>query len=161
MSPPEEIDFTLNGEPASVRSLPERPLLDVLREDLGLNGTKYGCGEGQCGACSVLIDGKRAFSCRLPVSEVEGKSVRTIEGLAKDGGLHPVQQAFLDESAFQCGYCTCGMVMTAVGLLETNPSPDDGEIGKAMNGNLCRCCGYVKIRAAVAAASKAMKEVAR
>src|SRR5437762_9123684 len=103
--------FTVNGEARSVTTHPERSLLEVLREDLQLTGTKYGCGEGQCGACSVLLDGRRVFSCRTPASRAEGKAVLTIEGLAKGDALHPVQQAFLDEGAFQCGYCTPGMIV--------------------------------------------------
>ncbi|MEZ5329580.1 MAG: (2Fe-2S)-binding protein [Verrucomicrobiales bacterium] len=157
MSTPVTIQFTVNGKPREVLSPPERPLLEVLREDLALTGTKYGCGEMQCGACSVLVDGRRQFSCRMPVSSAAGKAVRTIEGLAKQnagdqGGaesLHPVQQAFLDEAGFQCGYCTCGMIMTAVELLEKTPAPDDAQIAAAMNRNLCRCCAYPNIIAAV------------
>ena len=115
------MNLTVNGQPRTVTTDPDRPLLDVLREDLQLTGTKYGCGESQCGACSVLVDGKRVFSCRTPASRVEGKAVRTIEGLARGDALHPVQQAFLDEGAFQCGYCTPGMIMAAVALLDENP----------------------------------------
>ncbi len=147
------LKFTINGETRTVTTDPDRPLLDVLREDLGLTGTKYGCGETQCGACSVLLDGRRAFSCRTPVSKAEGKHVRTIEGLAKGDRLHPVQQAFLDEGAFQCGFCTGGMIMTAVALLEANPKPTDAEIVEGMNRNVCRCCSYPKILEAVKTAS--------
>src|SRR4051812_23258657 len=143
------ISFTVNGQPTKVTTDPDRPLLDVLREDLQLTGTKYGCGEGQCGACSVLLDGKRVFSCRTPASRAEGKSVLTIEGLAGVDGLHPVQRAFLDEGAFQCGYCTPGMIVAAVALLEANPRPSDGEIAEGMNRNICRCCSYPKILQAV------------
>lgn len=147
------LKFTVNGVPRTVETAPDRPLLDVLREDLELTGTKYGCGEGQCGACSVLVDGKRVFSCRTPASRAEGKAVRTIEGLAKGEMLHPVQQAFVDEGAFQCGYCTPGMIMTAVGLLEANPKPTEAEISEGMNRNICRCCSYTKILHAVSRAS--------
>ncbi|GAA5481627.1 (2Fe-2S)-binding protein [Haloferula sargassicola] len=157
----QDIHFTLNGDPTTVRTDPGRPLLDVLREDLGLTGTKYGCGEGQCGACSVLIGSERAFSCRTPVSAIAGKPVRTIEGLAAKGELHPVQQAFLEEQAFQCGYCTAGMIMTSVGLLERDSSPDEAGITAAMNGNLCRCCGYSEIRDAVKRAAALNSEEAR
>lgn len=156
MSAPVTIQLTVNGERRQVLTPPGRPLLEVLREDLALTGSKYGCGEMQCGACSVLVDGRRQFSCRLPVSAAAEKSVRTIEGLAGAGGggaLHPVQQAFLDEAAFQCGYCTCGMIMTAVELLEGNPSPDDTQITAAMNRNICRCCAYPNILAAIRKAS--------
>lgn len=143
------LKFTVNGEPRAVTTEPDRPLLDVLREDLGLTGTKYGCGEARCGACSVLVDGKRAFSCVTPASSVEGKTVRTIEGLAGAGGLHPVQRAFLDEGASQCGYCTPGMIVAAVGLLEATPTPSDAEIASGMDRNLCRCCNYPSILRAV------------
>ena len=128
-------------------------MLDVLREDLGLTGVKYGCGESRCGACSVLVGGKRVFSCMLPASAAEGKAVVTIEGLAAGGELHPVQRAFLDESAFQCGYCTPGMILAAVALLDEKPNPTDAEIASGMNRNLCRCCSYPKIVEAVRRAS--------
>jgi aerobic-type carbon monoxide dehydrogenase small subunit (CoxS/CutS family) len=135
----------------------------VLREDLGLTGTKYGCGEGDCRACTVLIDGEPATSCKKALSEVAGKVVTTIEGLAKDGGLHPVQQAFLDAGAMQCGYCVPGMVLTAAALLAKSPHPNDEEIVGAMDGNVCRCCNYLNILAAVrlAAGRKERKEDAR
>src|SRR3954453_19405116 len=117
------LTFNVNGQKRTVKTHPDRPLLDVLREDLQLTGAKYGCGEGQCGACSVLVDGKRAFSCRTSASSVNGKSVTTVEGLAAGETLHPVQEAFLAESAFQCGYCTPGMVIAAVALLKQNAKP--------------------------------------
>jgi len=147
-----KINLIVNGRQRTVTTDPERPLLDVLREDLQLTGAKYGCGEGQCGACSVLLDGKRVFSCRTPASRAEGKKVLTIEGLAKgENGesLHPVQEAFLAEGAFQCGYCTAGMIMAAVGLLDEKPNPTDPDIVAGMNKNLCRCCSYPRIAAAV------------
>jgi aerobic-type carbon monoxide dehydrogenase small subunit (CoxS/CutS family) len=143
------IRFNVNGREREATTDPERPLLEVLREDLGLTGVKYGCGEGQCGACSVLLEGKRVFSCRLPVSRAEGKSVVTIEGLARGDALHPVQQAFLDEGAFQCGFCTAGMIVAAVALLEERPNPTDAQIVSGMNRNICRCCSYPKILKAV------------
>lgn len=146
---PGSIALLINGESKSVATDPERSLLDVLREDLGLTGTKYGCGEGQCCACSVLVDGKRVRSCVTPISKVEGKAVVTIEGLATADSLHPVQEAFLSLSGFQCGYCTPGMILTAVALLETNPKPTDEEIVDWMNPNLCRCCGYPRILATI------------
>jgi aerobic-type carbon monoxide dehydrogenase small subunit (CoxS/CutS family) len=128
-----------------------RTLLEVLREDLQLTGTKYGCGEGACGACSVLVDGKRIFSCSTPANSVAGKNVTTIEGLtpAGDGSLHPVQQAFVATRAFQCGYCTPGMILCAAALLSRKPNPSDDEIREGMNGNICRCCSYDNIRDAV------------
>ena len=144
------IRFRVNGQERSVTTVAERPLLEVLREDLGLTGTKYGCGEGQCGACSVLIDGKRAFSCRTPVGRAGGKAVTTIEGLARpDGTLHPVQQAFLDEGAFQCGFCTPGMIVSAAALLGGQPHPSDADVRDWMDRNICRCCSYPKILGAV------------
>jgi aerobic-type carbon monoxide dehydrogenase small subunit (CoxS/CutS family) len=143
------IRFNVNGREREATTDPERPLLEVLREDLGLTGAKYGCGEGQCGACSVLLEGKRVFSCRLPASRAEGKSVVTIEGLARGDALHPVQRAFLDEGAFQCGFCTAGMIVAAVALLDEKPNPTDAQIVSGMNRNICRCCSYPKILKAV------------
>lgn len=143
------IQFTVNGQEQSVEADPQRPLLEVLREDLQLTGTKYGCGEGQCRACTVLLDGSPVTSCLTPVAKAEGKQIITIEGLAVNGELHPVQQAFLEADAMQCGYCVPGMILTTMALLERNPSPSDQEAEEALNGNLCRCCGYKKILAAV------------
>lgn len=148
------IRLNVNGNERSISTEPERPLLDVLREDLGLTGAKYGCGDGQCRACTVLLDGRPVTSCSTPVQKADGKRIVTIEGLAKNGVLHPVQQAILDEGAMQCGYCVPGMVLTAVALLEVNPDPSDAEIVEWMNGNICRCCGYPKILAAIRAASR-------
>ncbi len=143
------IRFAVNGGERAVETDPERPLLEVLREDLELTGTKYGCGEGQCGACSVLLDGKRVNSCRIPVSRAEGKAVVTIEGVANGDELHPIQRAFLDEGAFQCGFCTAEMIVSAVELLERRPNPTDAEIIAGMNRNICRCCSYPSIVRAV------------
>ena len=143
------LSFTLNGRAATVTTDRQRSLLEVLREEIQLTGTKYGCGEGACGACSVLLDGVRIFSCVTPVSEVEGKSITTIEGLANGEKLHPVQQAFLDEGAYQCGYCCSGMIIAAVSFLNQNPKPSESELIEEMSGNLCRCCGYQKILNAV------------
>jgi aerobic carbon-monoxide dehydrogenase small subunit len=143
------ITLTVNGKDHAIKTDPERPLLDVLREELDLTGTKYGCGEGRCGACTVLMDGKRVHSCQTPVADASGKAITTIEGLAKSGALHPVQEAFLAEGAMQCGYCTPGMIMAAVALLERSPHPSDEEILDSMNGNLCRCNGYPKILRAI------------
>jgi aerobic carbon-monoxide dehydrogenase small subunit len=155
MSAEATIQCTVNGRNRSATTDPERPLLEVLREDWELTGAKYGCGEAQCGACSVLIDGRRAFSCRTAVSTVQGKNIRTIEGLAAGDKLHAVQQAFLDDGALQCGFCVPGMIMTAVALLEEKPHPTDEEIVGAMNRNICRCCNYVNIFNAVRRAANA------
>ena len=143
------IRFTVNGKTSDVETEAERPLLEVLREDLGLTGTKYGCGEGQRGACTVLLDGRPVLSCITPAHEAQGHHIVTIEGLARNGALHPVQQAFLDEGAVQCGYCTPGMVLRTVALLTAHPRPTDAQIVEGLNGNLCRCADYRRIQAAV------------
>ncbi|MEZ5365229.1 MAG: (2Fe-2S)-binding protein [Bryobacterales bacterium] len=146
----QRLKLEVNGTTREVETDPGRPLLDVLREDLQLTGTKFGCGEGQCRACTVLLDGAPTPSCLTPVSAAAGKRITTIEGLAGAGGtLHPVQQAFLDEGAMQCGYCTSGMILTATALLERTPEPTEAQIVDGMNNNLCRCCGYPRILAAV------------
>ena len=139
----------VNGQECKVVAPLQQPLLWVLREELQLTGTKYGCGEGQCGACTVLLEGKAVRSCVTPLSAAAGRKITTIEGLASNGSLHPVQQAFLQEEALQCGYCTSGMILSAVALLSTNSSPSDDAIMKAMNGNICRCGTYPRIVAAV------------
>jgi aerobic-type carbon monoxide dehydrogenase small subunit (CoxS/CutS family) len=151
------VRFRVNGAERSVATDPERRLLEVLREELHLTGTKYGCGEGQCGACLVLVDGEPSRSCLLPVRAVEGTSVTTIEGLARGEALHPVQQAFLDEGALQCGYCTSGMILAAAALLKEKPDPAEEEIVAGMNGHLCRCNGYLKIVKAVRRAAVLMR----
>ncbi|MGA2498216.1 MAG: (2Fe-2S)-binding protein [Tepidisphaeraceae bacterium] len=143
------VNFTVNGRKTTVTTDGDRPLLDVLREDLQLLGAKYGCGEGRCGACGVLSDGKRIFTCITPVKEAEGTTLVTIEGLSEGEKLHPVQEAFLAEGAYQCGYCTPGMVIAAVSLLKAKPRPTEAEIVAGMNRNLCRCCGYPKIVKAI------------
>ena len=148
----------INEQPFSVDAEPDENLLSVLRDELNLTGTKYGCGEGQCGACTVLIDGRALRSCVTPISSASGKSITTVEGLAKENRLHPVQQAFLDEAAMQCAYCTPGMIMSAVSLLNHKQSPSDAEILQFMQGNICRCGTYSRIVAAVRRASSAMKE---
>ena len=153
------VTLTVNGEKRTITTDRERSLLDVLREDLHLTGTKYGCGQGQCGACAVLMDGERVLSCITPVTQTDGKKITTIEGLASEDLLHPVQEAFLAEGAMQCGYCTPGMVVTAVALLEKNPRPSDAEIVGAMNGNICRCNNYTKISNAVRRAAGRDQEV--
>ena len=147
----EPISLSVNGKKRSITTDPQRPLLDVLREDLQLTGTKYGCGEGSCRACSVLVDGRPITSCTTPIAKVAGKDVTTIEALADGDTLHPIQEAFLGEGAMQCGYCVPGMILTAAALLEVNPKPSDDEIIEWMNGNLCRCCGYPNIIAAIRA----------
>jgi carbon-monoxide dehydrogenase small subunit len=143
------ITLVVNGKKHSVTTSPQRPLLDVLREDLGLTGTKYGCGEGRCGSCMVLLDGKRVHSCTTPAVEADKKSITTIEGLAEGDRLHPVQEAFLAEGAMQCGFCTPGMVLATVALLREIPHPKDEQIVEAMDGHICRCNGYTKILRAI------------
>ena len=150
--------LTINGQSFSVEVEPDIGLLYVLREQLDLTGTKYGCGEGQCGACTVLIDGRAHRSCTTPVSLAVGKSITTVEGLEKNGQLHPVQQAFLDEQAMQCAYCTSGMIMSAVSLLNSKQNPSDAEILQFMQGNVCRCGTYPRILAAIRKASLAIQE---
>jgi len=151
------IRFKLNGKEVAVETSPERMLLWVLRTDLGHTGTKYGCGEGYCGACTVLVDGKPTLSCGFPLAKAEGRSVLTIEGLARGGRLHPLQQAFVAEGALQCGYCTPGMIIRAYALLLRKPDPTEAEIADALETNLCRCGAYNRIIRAVRAASQAMK----
>lgn len=143
------LTLLVNGTEHRVDVQPETPLLYVLRDDLGLTGTKYGCGEGQCGACTVLLQGSPVRSCRMQVSSAAGKKITTIEGLARQDELHPVQQAFLEVEAFQCGYCTPGMVLSAAVLLERNSAPTDQQIIDHMDGNICRCGVYERILEAV------------
>lgn len=152
-----EFSVKVNGRSLSTESPGERPLLDVLREDFGLTGTKYGCGEGQCRACTVLVDGEPRPSCVTRVSDAAGKTITTIEGLADGDRLTSVQQAFVDADAAQCGYCTSGMIVEATALLERNPSPGREEIVEAMNPHLCRCCGYRNILTAVEKAAGAVE----
>jgi len=149
--------ISVNGAEHPVDVPPDSKLLYVLRDTLGLTGTKYGCGEGMCGACTVLLDGKPARSCQAPLSAVVGKKITTIEGLEENGRLHPVQQAFVGAEAFQCAYCTPGMIMAAVGLLKKNPRPSDEEIIHAMDGNICRCGTYPRIVEAVRQAASSAK----
>ena len=143
------IQLNINGKAVTVTTDEERPLLDVLREELGLTGTKYGCGEGECGTCTVLLGDTAIRSCITTVAEAEQKAIQTIEGLATDGKLHPVQQAFIAEQGMQCGYCVPGQILTAVALLRRNARPSQQEIIDEMSGNLCRCCNYVNILNAV------------
>ena len=148
------IRFRLNGKPAALDTEDGRLLLWVLRTDLDLTGTKFGCGAGICGACTVLVDGKAVRSCQVSLKEVAGKEVVTIEGLARGGKLHPLQKAFLDHGGFQCGYCTSGMLMNAAALLRSNPRPSRAEIVSGMDDNLCRCGAHQRIVAAIEAASR-------
>ena len=140
-----QINFTVNGEPRSVDAFPMTRLLDVLREQLHLTGTKEGCGEGECGACTVVIDGQIVNSCLVPVAQVNGSEITTIEGIAHNEQLHAVQQAFIDHGGAQCGICTPGMILAAIDLLKRNPAPTESDIRTGLAGNLCRCTGYMKI----------------
>ena len=152
-------ELQVNGRRRAVAADAERTLLSVLRDDLDLTGTKYGCGEGQCAACTVLVDGQPTKSCLTKVGSVAGKKIVTIEGLAPEGRLHPVQEAFIEAEAMQCGWCTPGMILGAVGLLQRTPNPSEAEIVSGMNGHVCRCGTYPRIVAAVKAA--AVKTVAK
>lgn len=148
-----ELELRINGRTHHVAAAPERPLLTVLRDELGLTGAKYGCGEGACGACTVLLDGAAIRSCVTSLDEVAGKRLTTIEGLEDNGRLHPVQQAFLDAGAMQCGYCIPGMILGAVSLLGRKPKPSDADIVQGMDDHICRCGTYPRILAAVKKAS--------
>lgn len=153
-----EISFILNGSEVKVTVDRHLRLIDVLRRTMGLTGTKEGCGKGECGACTVIVDGKAVNSCLYPAHEIEGKSVITIEGLhVHQHKLSKIQQAFVDQGAIQCGYCTPGMIMSAKALLDSNPNPSDEEIREALQGNLCRCTGYVQIVEAVKRVARQMK----
>jgi aerobic-type carbon monoxide dehydrogenase small subunit (CoxS/CutS family) len=153
----ENVSFKLNGKPVRLSVDSKRALLWVLRTDLGLTGTKYGCGVGLCGACTVLVDNKAVRSCRVPVKDVAGKEVITIEGLAKKGKLHPIQQAFIEHDALQCGFCTPGMILNVYSLLSRNPQPSREEIIEDMDYNLCRCGSHSRIIEAIQTAAKEMK----
>ena len=146
--------FNVNGRTVRVTAEPDKPLLWVLREDLGLPGTKFGCGMALCGACTVHLDGSAIRSCVTPLAAVEGKRVTTIEGLARAGRLHPVQEAFIDQDVPQCGYCQCGQIMSAAALLARQKSPTDADIDAAMSGNICRCGTYQRIHAAIKRAAR-------
>jgi aerobic-type carbon monoxide dehydrogenase small subunit (CoxS/CutS family) len=150
------IELNVNGRRHRVDAAPELPLLTVLRDDVALTGAKYGCGEGRCGACTVLLDGKPVRACQTPVGSAAARQITTIEGLEQGGRLHPLQQAFIDENAMQCGYCTAGMIMAGVALLDESPSPSRDEIVRAMDGNVCRCGAYPQIVAAIQRASRSM-----
>lgn len=153
----EAIQFKLNGETVRLKVDEERMLLWVLRTDLGLTGPKYGCGEEHCGACTVLVNGEAVLSCQTPVKDVKGKEVVTIEGLAADGGLHPLQKAFIEHDALQCGFCTPGMILKAYSLLVKIPLPTRDQIIQSMERNLCRCGSYPRVVQAIEAAAKEMK----
>jgi len=155
----ETISFNLNDKPIRLTIDNERMLLWVLRYDLGLTGAKYGCGEGFCGACTVLVNNKAVRSCQFPVKDVKGKDVITIEGLSKNGKLHPIQEAFIKHDALQCGFCTPGMILNAYSLLNENPQPTRAEIVQSMNNNLCRCGAHTRIIQAIQSAGKEMKGV--
>jgi aerobic-type carbon monoxide dehydrogenase small subunit (CoxS/CutS family) len=157
----EQLSLTVNGESAEVTFAPYKTLLELLREDLGLTGTKHGCELGECGACAVLVDGEPQLSCLVLALECEGKCIETIEGLAQGAELHPLQAAFADLGAAQCGYCTPGILMTAKALLEKEPAPSRERIKEAISGNLCRCTGYQQIFEAIEEAAKRMHESPR
>ena len=152
------IDFVLNGKKQFVQCRDDKSLAELLREDFGLLGTKIGCGKGECGACTVIVDGLSVTSCIYPAAKINGKSVTTIEGLATEKSVSPIQQAFIDAGAVQCGFCTPGMVMSAKALLDKNLHPDETEIRRAMSGNICRCTGYVKIIEAVKLAAEYLEK---
>ena len=152
------VTLTVNEKTVQVYVEPRRTLLSVLREDLGLTGAKLGCGRGQCGACTVIIDGEAAYACMTLAIACEGYDIRTVEGLTQDGNLHPVQQAFLDHDGYQCGFCTSGQVMSAVALLAHHPHPTIDDVRLEMGGNICRCGAYPNIAAAVLAAADAMDQ---
>lgn len=151
------MEIEVNGVPRRIEADPEKTLLSVLREDLDLTGAKYGCGEGQCGACTVLVDGLPRRSCTIPLGSTAGKRITTIEGLEKNGRLHPLQEAFLEVGALQCGYCTPGMILSGVALLSRSPDPGDEDIVRFMEGNLCRCGAYPRIVQAVRQAARTLK----
>jgi carbon-monoxide dehydrogenase small subunit len=148
------LSFKLNGRDVSVKVEPNTMLADLLRDGLGLKGTKVGCREGECGACTVIVNGAPVNSCLMPAMKVQGCSVLTIEGLSPNGSLHPIQQAFIDEGAVQCGYCTPAMILTAKAFLDQNPNPEESQVQQALSGVLCRCTGYRKIVQAVLRASR-------
>ncbi len=152
------IQLTVNGEPVEAAIEPNRTLVQFLREDLGLTGTKHGCGLGDCGACTVILNGSPVNSCLVLAVQAAGCELLTIEGLAENGRLHPIQQSFVDHGAIQCGFCTPGMILSSKALLDSNPDPTELEIRTAISGNLCRCTGYQKIVQAVQALSKATEE---
>ncbi len=152
-----DIQLNINDELFSLSIFPQRTLLEVLREDLGLIGTKEGCSEGECGVCTVLVDGLPVRSCLLLALDVRGRKITTIEGLSKNGEIHPIQKAFIDEGAIQCGFCTPGMILSAKAIIDNNLSPTENEIRIGISGNLCRCTGYVKIIKAIKTAAERIR----
>ena len=154
-----DLHVTINGQGYELQTEPNRRLIDILREDMGLTGTKEGCGEGECGACTILLDGKAVHACLVVAAQLENREVLTIEGLLKNGRLHPLQQAFIQEGAIQCGYCTAGMIMTALGLLLDNPHPTEDEIRRAIAGNICRCSSYREIICAIQKGAEEMEKM--
>jgi carbon-monoxide dehydrogenase small subunit len=153
-----KIEFHLNRVKKEIETDGNRTLLEVLRTDLGLTGTKYGCGIGQCGTCTVIIDGQAKCACLTLIGQAGGCRIETVEGLSEEGRLHPLQEAFIEKHALQCGYCTPGMLMSAKALLDRNPSPSEEEIKVAIAGNLCRCTGYIQIQGAIRRAAEEMKK---
>ena len=152
------IKFVLNGESCELQVKPWRTLLEMIREDLNLTGTKEGCGHGECGSCTVLMGGKTVNSCLVPAAEADGQEILTIEGLSEAGNLHPIQEAFVERAGMQCGFCTPGMIISAKALLDRNPDPSEKEIREAIAGNFCRCTGYTKIVESIDAAARALRE---
>jgi aerobic carbon-monoxide dehydrogenase small subunit len=152
------IKFVINGQSVDIQVKPWRTLLEMIREDLKLTGTKEGCGHGECGSCTVIMGGKTVNSCLVPALEADGQEIMTIEGLSKGGGLNPIQEAFVERSGMQCGFCTPGMIVSAKALLDRNPDPGEKEIREAMAGNFCRCTGYTKIVESIRAAAAALRE---
>ena len=153
-----KVQFTINGEQVEVDVEPQRTLLQVIREDLNLTGTKDACGMGECGSCTVLMDGKPVYSCLILAVEAEGKDILTVEGLMEGEKLHPLQESFHEHGAFQCGFCTPGMLLTAKALLDENPRPTEEEVRTAIAGNVCRCTGYIKIVEAILATAESMRK---
>lgn len=154
------VDFEVNGKPYQIHVEPYKTVLEVLRDDLGLTGVKKGCDDANCGACTIIMDGKAVKCCSMLIGQARGTKIVTIEGLETEGGLHPLQQAFIDRFAIQCGFCTPGMILTAKSILDANPHATEAEIREGMHGNLCRCTGYVKIVEAVEAARDIMNKEA-
>jgi carbon-monoxide dehydrogenase small subunit len=153
------IKFVINGQPFEIEVKPWRTLLEMIREDLSLTGTKEGCGHGECGSCTVIMGGKTVNSCLVPALEADGQEILTIEGLSEGGKLNPIQEAFVEHSGMQCGFCTPGMIISAKALLDRNPDPSEKEIREAIAGNFCRCTGYTKIVESIGAAARALREV--